>query len=103
MFGEGKGDNRELISILSTMSNMTAWLDDPVIHPTIGWIANKVLRHTGEQAEVRFDDLKGLDGNGKSIKGAVISCVVPLQYMETHAPLVRVMLGCAILTMQRGK
>ena len=80
----------EFSAVLSTMKQDTNFIEDPVMQRAL----------TGEGCEL--DALKGYD-KGKRIPGCVVSVVMPLQYMDTHAAYARLIVGVALWTMQRGQ
>jgi type IV secretion system protein VirD4 len=68
------------------------------IEQDLRFLADPVVREKFRRSDVDFSMLKGL---GKRQKGGVISVVLPLQYVETHAAITRLALACAVLAMQR--
>jgi type IV secretion system protein VirD4 len=82
---------KELSAILSTMKQDTNWISDPVLASTLA--AN----------DFDLAPLKGRDASGKKLRGCVRSVIIPLEYIETHAALARLVIASAIWTMQRGK
>jgi type IV secretion system protein VirD4 len=80
----------ESSAILSTIKQDTNFIEDPVMQAAL----------CGESAAI--DAIKGYD-EGKRIPGCVVSVVMPLQYLETHAAYARLITGVALWTMQRGK
>lgn len=79
----------EFSAILSTIKQDTNFIEDPVMQAALSG------------SEAGLDALKGYDG-GKRIPGCVVSVVMPLQYMDTHAAYARLIVGVALWTMQRG-
>jgi type IV secretion system protein VirD4 len=78
----------EFSGIISTLQEMLAWVDDPV------------MRDALRSDEVDFEALKGFD---EYREGAAISVILPVEYLQSHAAITRLALSCAILTMRRGK
>jgi type IV secretion system protein VirD4 len=76
----------EFSAVMSTIQQDLEFLADPLVRECLG------------KSDVDFDMLKGLDGNSK---GAVITVVMPLEYIESHAAITRLAMACAILTLQR--
>lgn len=68
------------------------------IQQDLSFIADPVIREKLSRSDVDFSILKGL---GKDQRGGVISVILPLQYMESHAAITRLALACAVLEMQR--
>lgn len=79
----------EFSAILSTIKQDTNFIEDPVMQAAL--CANSA----------ELDAIKGYDG-GKRIPGCVVSVVMPLQYLDTHAAYARLIVGVALWTMQRG-
>jgi type IV secretion system protein VirD4 len=79
----------EFSAILSTIKQDTNFIEDPVMQAALA----------GNSAGI--EALKGSDG-GKRIPGCVVSVVMPLQYLDTHAAYARLITGVALWTMQRG-
>ena len=80
----------EFSAIVSTMKQDTNFLDDPVMRKAL----------SGNDAD--FSVLKGSEGLlGLPVKGAVISVVIPLQYLRTHAAYARLAIAVALWRMQR--
>lgn len=77
----------ELSAIVSTMKQDTNFLDDPVMQRALS------------RSDFDLAMLKGHNAGGQ--KGAVVSVVIPLENLETHAAFLRLIVGAAILTMQR--
>lgn len=75
---------QEFSAIMSTVQQDLSWLADPLV------------REQMSRNEVNFALLKG--GKGAR-RGAVISVVLPLQFVESHAAITRLALGCAMLTL----
>ena len=80
----------EFSAVLSTMKQDTNFIEDPVMQ--------RALAGDGCCLEA----LKGYEG-GKRIPGCVVSVVMPLQYLDTHAAYSRLIVGIALWTMQRGQ
>ncbi|SPH17907.1 Conjugal transfer protein TraG [Defluviimonas aquaemixtae] len=76
----------EFSAIMSTIQQDLAFLADPQVRVTLS--GNDV-------------DFGMLKGTGAGRKGAVISVVMPLQYIESHAAITRLAMACAVLTLQR--
>ena len=64
----------------------------------LDFLADPIVRENFKKNDVDFARLKGLEPNQK---GAVISIVLPLEYLESHAAITRLALACTILTIQR--
>lgn len=79
----------EFSAIVSTMKQDTNFLDDPVMRIAL----------TGNDAD--FAVLKG-QRDGTRVKGAVVSVVIPLQYLRTHAAYARLAIAVALWQMQRA-
>jgi type IV secretion system protein VirD4 len=73
---------------MGTMKQDTNFLEDPVMQRALA----------ASTADLR--ELKGT-GPGGALKGCVVSVVIPLEYVETHAAYARLVIGCALWTMQR--
>lgn len=82
---------KELSAILSTMKQDTNWISDPVLEATLS------------SNDFDLAPLKGRDAGGKKLRGCVRSVIIPLEYIETHAALARLVIATAIWTMQRGR
>ncbi len=80
----------EFSAVMSTVQQDLAWLGDTIV------------RENMKHSDVDFSVLKGIDGNGKAVKGGIVSVVLPLQYNESHAAIPRLALGRAIWEMQRA-
>lgn len=80
----------EFSAIMSTVQQDLRWLADPLVRENL------------KRSDVDFGALKGVDRNGKFVKGCVISVELPLEYSETHAAITRLAMGCAVWTMQRA-
>lgn len=74
----------EFSAIMSTIQQELSWLSDPLV------------REQMSRNEVDFALLKG--GKGAR-RGAVISVILPLQFLESHAAITRLALGCAMLAL----
>jgi type IV secretion system protein VirD4 len=79
----------EFSAILSTIKQDTNFIEDPVMQRALAGNT------------VGLEALKGYDA-GKRIPGCVVSVVMPLQYMDTHAAYARLIVGVALWTMQSG-
>ncbi|WOS62031.1 type IV secretory system conjugative DNA transfer family protein [Sinorhizobium fredii] len=76
----------EFSAILSTIQQDLSFLADPLVREKLS------------RSDVDFSILKGLkDGQ----TGGIVSVVLPLEYMESHAAIPRLALACAVLEMQR--
>ena len=76
----------EFSAIMSTIQQDLSFLADPLIREKLS------------RSDVDFSLLKGL---AKGQKGGIISVVLPLEYMESHAAIPRLAMACAVLEMQR--
>lgn len=74
--------SEEFSAVMSTIQQDLSWLADPLV------------REKMSCSDVDFSTLK-------SGRGGIISVVLPLEYMESHAAIPRLALACAILEMQR--
>lgn len=63
----------------------------------LGFLADPVVREKFASSDTDFGLLKSPDSHG-----VVISVVLPLDAMETHAAVLRLAMGSAVLTMQRA-
>jgi type IV secretion system protein VirD4 len=79
----------EFSAVLSTMKQDTNFIEDPVLQKALS------------ASNVNVSALKGFDG-GRKLAGCVLSVVIPLQYLETHAAYARLITGVVLLTMQRA-
>lgn len=79
----------EFSAIMSTVQQDLRWLADPLIRKSL------------TQRDVDFGALKGVNREGRPVKGCIIMVVLPLEYVETHAAISRLALGSAIWAMQR--
>lgn len=79
----------EFSAIVSTMKQDTNFLDDPV------------MREALSGADADFSALKGFR-DGKPLKGAVVSVVIPLEYLKTHAAYARLAIAVALWELQRA-
>ena len=77
----------EFSAIMSTIQQDLSFLADPLVREKLS------------RSDVDFAVLKGL---GKRAKGGVISVVLPLEYIESHAAITRLALACAVLELQRA-
>ena len=68
------------------------------IQQDLGFLADPLVRESLSRSDVDFSILKGLQPNQK---GGIISVVLPLEYIESHAAVTRLALACAVLEMQR--
>lgn len=79
----------EFSAVMSTMKQDTNFIEDPVMQKALA------------NSTVDIGELKGMRGSEK-LPGAVLSVVVPLEYLDTHAAYARLVVGCALWTMQRA-
>jgi type IV secretion system protein VirD4 len=79
----------EFSAVLSTMKQDTNFIEDPIMQAALA------------SSTVDLSELKGYRGSEK-LKGAVLSVVIPLPYLDTHAAYARLIVGCALWTMQRA-
>ncbi|MDX0174527.1 type IV secretory system conjugative DNA transfer family protein [Sinorhizobium meliloti] len=78
--------SEEFSAIKSTMRQDLSFLADPLVREKLS------------RSDVDFSILKGLKPEQR---GGIISVVLPLEYMDSHAAILRLALACAILEMQR--
>jgi type IV secretion system protein VirD4 len=76
----------EFSAIMSTAQEHLAWLDDPLMREAL--ISN----------DVDFSAIKGLR---EGQKGGIISLILPIEYIRSHAAITRLALACAMVTMRR--
>lgn len=76
----------EFSAIMSTIQQDLSFLADPLVRDKLS------------RSDVNFGILKGLK---KGQKGGVISVIVPLEYMESHAAIPRLAMACAVLELTR--
>ena len=67
------------------------------IQQDLAFLADQLVRDTLSRSDVSFSLLKGTENR----KGGVISIVMPLEYIESHAAITRLAMACAILELQR--
>ncbi|MHC2633954.1 type IV secretion system protein VirD4 [Bradyrhizobium liaoningense] len=67
------------------------------IQQDLSFLADPLVRQKFSRSDVDFSILKGLAGQS----GGIISVILPLEYMESHAAIARLALACAVLEMQR--
>lgn len=79
----------EFSAIVSTMKQDTNFLEDPVMQEALS--AN----------DADFSALKGMK-NGKPITGAMLSVIIPLEYLRSHAAYARLAIAVALWQMQRA-
>lgn len=79
----------EFSAILSTMKQDTNFIEDPVMQKALG------------ASNADLAALKGLQA-GAALPGCVVSVVMPLEYLETHAAYARLITGAALWQMQRA-
>jgi len=77
----------EFSAIMSTIQQDLSFLADPLVRDKLS------------RSDVNFEILKGI---GKGQKGGIISVVLPLEYMESHAAIPRLAMACAVLELQRA-
>ena len=68
------------------------------IEQDLRFLADPLVREKFRRSDVDFSILKGLS---KGQTGGVITVVLPLEYVETHAAITRLALACMVLAMQR--
>jgi type IV secretion system protein VirD4 len=68
------------------------------IQQDLAFLADPLVREKFSRSDVDFSVIKGHKA-GQS--GGIISVILPLEYMESHAAIPRLALACAILEMQR--
>jgi len=78
--------SEEFSAIMSTIQQDLSFLADPLMR---------------EKLSVSDVDFALLKGHREGQKGAVISVVLPLEYVESHAAVTRLAMACAILELQR--
>lgn len=76
----------EFCAIMSTIQQDLSFLADPL------------MRDMLSRSDVNFQILKGLKADQQ---GGVISVILPLEYMESHAAITRLAMACAVLELQR--
>lgn len=79
----------EFSAIMSTVQQDLEWLSDPMVRENL------------KRSDVDFGKLKGVDRQGRTVKGCIITVVLPLEYVSTHAAIPRLALSCATMAMQR--
>lgn len=77
---------KEFSAIMSTIQQDLNFLADPLVREKLSC------------SDVNFEILKGLQ---KDQRGGIISVVLPLEYMESHAAIPRLAMACAVLELQR--
>lgn len=75
----------EFSAILSTIQQDLDFLADPMV------------REHFSRSDVDFGMLKGLDDQ----PGGIITVVIPLEYIESHAAITRLAMACTVLKLQR--
>ena len=87
---EAQDATEELSAIMSTMKEVTNFLDDPAMQASLC------------SSEVEISDLKSVyrRHDGRKQKGCIVSVVTPLAHLQTHAPWLRLVTAVAIWTMQ---
>lgn len=78
--------SEEFSAVMSTIQQDLSFLADPLVREKLS------------RSDVDFSILKGRKANQK---GGIISVVLPLEYIESHAAVTRLALACAVLEMQR--
>ncbi|EGE59906.1 TRAG family protein [Rhizobium etli CNPAF512] len=78
----------EFSAILSTMKQDTNFLEDPVMQRALA------------SSNVDLAELKGCK-SGATLPGCAVSVVIPLEYIDTHAAYARLIVACAIWTLQK--
>lgn len=78
----------EFSAVISTMKQDTNFLDDPVMQEALA------------TSNADFSILKGVR-EGKRLRGGIVSIVIPLQYLDTHAAYARLATAVALWEMQR--
>ena len=68
------------------------------IQQELGFLADPLIREKLSRSDVDFSTLKGHDPQQT---GGIISVILPLEYLHTHAAIPRLAMACAILTLQR--
>lgn len=79
----------EFSAILSTMKQDTNFIEDPVMQAAL------------TRSDADLSELKGWR-KGLALPGCAVAVVIPLEYIETHAAYARLIIGCALWTMQRA-
>lgn len=82
----GKEASEESSAVTSTIQQDLSFLADPLVREKLS------------RSDVDFSVLKGLKPGQQ---GGIIVVILPLEYMESHAALLRLALACAVLEMQR--
>lgn len=77
----------EFSAIMSTVQQDLSFLADPLVRENLS------------RSDVNFEILKG---HGKGQAGGIISVVLPLEYIESHAAIPRLAMACAVLELQRA-
>lgn len=81
--------SEEFSAIVSTMKQDTNFLDDPVMRAALS------------KGDADFAALKGIK-DGKALRGAAVSVVIPLEYLKTHAAYARLAIAVALWELQRA-
>lgn len=68
------------------------------IQQDLSFLADPLMREKLSRGDVDFSVLKG---DGENQRGGIISVVLPLEYVESHAAITRLAMACAILELQR--
>ena len=83
-------ESKTLDSILSGIERDTFFLESS--------IARRLFRAT----DCRLANLKGTDKDGRRLRGAVLSVIMPVAHLEDQAPSLRLIAGCLILELTSG-
>lgn len=78
----------EFSAVVGTIKRNTNFIEDPVMQRALA------------VSTADLTELKGVKA-GTKLPGCVISVVVPLEYIETHAAYARLIIGCTLWAMQR--
>jgi type IV secretion system protein VirD4 len=76
----------EFSAIMSTIQQDLSFLADPLVREKLS------------RSDVNFEILKG---GGQNQRGGIVSVIIPLEYMESHAAIARLAMACAVLELQR--
>lgn len=66
------------------------------LQKNISWLADSALRAHMERSDFDFGALKGLSGEGD----VLISVVLPMNFLSSHAAILRLATACAVIQMQ---
>jgi type IV secretion system protein VirD4 len=64
------------------------------------FIEDPVMQRALATSTAQLSELKGTGSKGR-LPGCIVSVVIPLEYLETHAAYARLIVGCALWTMQK--